>query len=181
MIYDWKFIDRKKIFSKEFINIWEDTYNNGLDTIERSFFIIDLPDWVNIVAITEDKQVVLIRQFRFGTGGFHYEIPGGAVDKTDSSGLHSAKRELLEETGYGEGEWKHIGTISPNPAIQSNKCRTYLAKNVRKIKGPSFDENEDIEIMLAGPGDIDNMVRNGKIDHSLVICAFYFADRFLNE
>lgn len=138
-----------------------------------------MPDWVNIIAVTDEKKLILIRQYRFGTRDFQIEIPGGAVDRTDSLPIQSAQRELIEETGYGGGEWQQIGSILPNPAIQSNKCFTYLAKGIRLLKEPSFDDNEDIETVLTGIDEAYDMVYNGIIKHSLVICALMFAKKYI--
>ncbi len=179
MRYDWRFLKRKSIFQRCFLEIFQDSYNNGADGHEASFYIIDLPDWINIVATTADNKLLLIRQYRFGSRAFHLEIPGGAIDHQDRDALSSARRELLEETGYCGGEWLHIGTVDPNPAIQSNRCSTFLARGVRYEREPEFDENEDIETILVDADKAYEMIENGEINHSLVICALMFAKKYL--
>jgi 8-oxo-dGTP pyrophosphatase MutT (NUDIX family) len=128
---------------------------------------------VNIIPITSDNQVVMVRQFRHGSKEVTLEIPGGLLDDGDTP-LDAAKRELLEETGYQSDDWKEIGVVSPNPAIFSNRCYTFLAKDVKKVRDPAPDQTEDIEVVLNPLKDIPQMVLNGEIDHALVITAFFW-------
>ncbi len=179
MLYDWRLLGREKIFSRGFIDIYRDKYSKKEGEDGSYFYVMDLPDWINIVAVTKDKRVLLIKQYRFGTRSFHIEIPGGAIDKTDKDPLASARRELLEETGYSGGKWTRIGQVEPNPAIQSNRCFTYLADGVEFTQEPSFDDNEDIETIPAGMEEAYRMVETGEISHSLVVCALMYAQKYL--
>lgn len=181
MLYDWKFISRKELYNKGFISIFEDRYSKGPGKEGSSFYILDLPNWVNIVAVTKTNKIILIKQYRFGSRDYQIEIPGGAVDSSDRDILTSAKRELLEETGYAGNDWTKVGAVAPNPAIQSNYCFTYLAMGVEYTMSPSFDENEDIETILADISDVYEMVHKGQITHSLVICALMYAERFIRN
>jgi ADP-ribose pyrophosphatase len=95
------------------------------------------------------------------------------VDPGDTP-QEAASRELLEETGYGSEDWAKIGEVNPNPALFNNRCHTYLARNVKKVRAPSFDQTEDIEEVLIPLLDIPGMIRKGEIDHAIVISAFFF-------
>lgn len=138
---------------------------------EHDFYIIETKKWVNIIPITEDHQVVMVRQYRHGSRAVTLEIPGGLFDDDDTPGK-AASRELLEETGYQAEEMVEIGNMNPNPAIFGNRVYTYVARNLRKVGDPSPDQTEDIEAVLVPIREIKELIRSGEIDHAIVIAAF---------
>ncbi|MEO8585815.1 MAG: NUDIX hydrolase [Acidobacteriota bacterium] len=138
------------------------------------FYVLDCPDWVNVIALTDRNEVVLVRQFRAGTRSVTLEIPGGGVEAHDGSALVAARRELREETGYAAGRWKRLGVVHPNPAFQSNRCTTYLARGCRRVGDLMPDAGEDLTVELVPLRRIPGLVRTGKITHSLVIAALHF-------
>ncbi len=138
----------------------------------HDFYVLESPPWVNVIPLTPEDNVVLIRQYRLGIRDMTLEIPGGLVDPTDSpSG--AASRELWEETGYREEKMIPLGAVHPNPAILNNLCYTFLARNVFPTGKRNQDEGEDIEVVLRPLADIPLLIREGAITHSLVITAFY--------
>ena len=136
------------------------------------FDVIQCLNWVNVIAITKDQEIVLIKQYRHGTEEVTVEIPGGAVERGEDVRL-AAERELLEETGYTSKNWKHIGRVAANPAFMSNHCDTYLALDAEKTHEQELDPFEEIGVYLRDKKDIPAMVRNGEITHSIVLSAFY--------
>jgi 8-oxo-dGTP pyrophosphatase MutT (NUDIX family) len=151
----------------------KDTSVSPITGEEHEFFVIEAPDWVNIVAVTDTGEVLLIRQYRHGIDSETIEIPGGCVDPGETP-LEAAKRELLEETGYVSDVWSCIGEVIPNPAIQNNTCYTFLARGLRKERDPDFDTTEYIVTFTAPVADIPKLVREKRITHSLVVSAFYW-------
>jgi 8-oxo-dGTP pyrophosphatase MutT (NUDIX family) len=136
------------------------------------FYLLEAPDWVNIVPITRDGQLVLVRQYRQGVDGFTLEIPGGMMDPEDPSPEHAARRELLEETGYHAGSLRETGWVEPNPALQNNRCYTFIAREL-DAQGPLRpDGAEDLEVVHIPLAEVPDYVRSGRIRHSLVIAAF---------
>lgn len=140
----------------------------------HDFFVLDAPDWVNVVAVTPAQEVVLIRQWRAGTRGETLEIPGGGVEMTDADALLSARRELREETGFDAERWTEIGCIRPNPAIQGNRCTTFLAEGAYRAGDAEPDGGEDIRVELRSVADLDDLVRKGEIRHGIVVAALHF-------
>jgi len=148
------------------------------DGTVHDFYVMDAPDWVNIIAVAPAGEILLIKQFRHGTGEITLEIPGGMIDPGESP-AECARRELLEETGFTSSRWEQIGCVRPNPAFMSNSCYTFLASDCERTSEPSFDTTEDIETLLVAPQEIKRYIREGTIDHCIVIAAFGFY--FLRE
>lgn len=154
------------------------TVNAGPVVCKRSgrtkeFYRFDFPDWVNIVARTPEREIVLIRQFRYGSHRMEIEIPGGMINDNEKP-IEAGCRELLEETGYAGTNAEIIGKVCPNPAIQRNYCYTILVEDAVKVADPCFDDMEDIECILQPESDVLQRITSGEIDHGLVLNALMF-------
>jgi ADP-ribose pyrophosphatase len=141
---------------------------------ERDFFVLEAPSWVNIIPLTPQREVVMVRQFRHGIAGFTLEIPGGMVDPEDADPMTAARREMQEETGYDSVAIVELGRVHPNPAIQPNYCYSFLARDVYRIEEPAGDESEETEVVTVPINQIKDLIVSGKITHALVIAAFSF-------
>ena len=128
-------------------------------TIIPKYWVNEYPPWVNVVAVTTDDRVVLIRQYRHGIGRVDFEIPAGTTDPEDKSLESAARRELLEETGYSGGTWSLLMTLSANPALQNNLTYTYLAEGVT-AGAASPDASEDIRVHLVPLADLETLIDN---------------------
>jgi 8-oxo-dGTP pyrophosphatase MutT (NUDIX family) len=138
---------------------------------KKRFSLIEAADWVNIVAITKDQRVVLIRQFRVGTAEVSEEIPGGIIDPGEEP-LAAGVRELREETGYTGGSWRIVGRVHPNPALQGNWLWTCLAEGVERTHEPDPGPGEVVSVHLATVDEIQRKLVAGEITHALVVNAF---------
>lgn len=171
----WKRKSSEKVADCRVFKVREDFCERESDKLEHSFFVIENPDWVNIIAVTKEKEVVLIEQFRHGIEEVILEIPGGMVDG-DEDFEFAARRELLEETGFAADEFIYLGKSRPNPAIQDNWIHHFAAFNAEKVQETEFDEHESVITKLAPLAEVRQMILEGKITHSLVIAAFYFLE-----
>lgn len=140
----------------------------------RPALVIESGDWCNVVAKTVDDEFLLVRQFRFGSGDFTLEIPGGAVDPGEDVAL-AAKRELREETGYVADRWTSLGSVAPNPAFLNNRCHHFLAEGARCVGEPELDQGEDIEVILVSEAELRDSITKGTIDHALALTGLWRA------
>lgn len=130
-------------------------------------FTLRCSDWCNVVAVTPEDEVVLVWQYRFGTDAFSLEIPGGVVDEGETPEA-AAIRELREETGYEAERVEPLLVVEANPALQSNRCFTYVARGARPTSATSFDEHEELEQVLVPASRIADLLDGGQVTHSIV-------------
>jgi len=168
----WNYLDTKTIYENRVVRFREDKYHFLPNNIISDYTVFEFTDWVNIIPITPDGMIITIRQFRHGIKADTIEIPGGLISAEDRSPLDAAKREMEEETGYSSRDIRLLGMVEPNPAIQTNKCYTFLANDVYLKSGQNLDPTEAISIDIVKKDSIYNMIRDNRITHSLVVAAF---------
>ena len=144
----------------------------GEDPRSHPFYRIDANAWVNVIPLTADDEVVMVRQYRHGVRGFTLEIPGGIVDSGESP-AEAAARELLEETGYRAGGVRSLGSLNPNPALFGNRVHTFLAEGCERVADIANPGMEETAVCCVPRRDLDDRVRAGDIDHALVIAALH--------
>jgi 8-oxo-dGTP pyrophosphatase MutT (NUDIX family) len=140
---------------------------------KQQFYRLHFPSWVHVIAVTGEDELVLIRQYRFGTDRSELEIPGGAVDKGEDP-LLAGLRELREETGYVAREARIIGAVRPNPAIQNNSCYTVLALGAEPSVAPQPEELEEIKVLTLPFDEVMRLVAAGELQHGLVLNGLMF-------
>lgn len=136
----------------------------------RDIFVFSCPDWCNVIAETPDGSLVMVWQYRFGTDAISLEIPGGVIDPGEAPAA-AARRELREETGYEADSLELVSVVEPNPALQGNRCFTFLARGARPAGATSFDDLEECETVLVPQGDVAAAIDDGTITHALVVVA----------
>jgi len=168
----WERIRSRLEIENKIFALKTETFRSPRTGLEHDFYILDAGDWVNVIPLTETGEVLLIKQFRHATHEISLEIPGGMIDPGENPERAGA-RELMEETGYEGSEVIYLGRVRPNPAILTNWCYTYLAKDVVH-KGPvKWDGTEEIALTRAKLSEVPGLIARGDIDHALVIAAFY--------
>lgn len=168
----WKRKASAQLADCRVFRVREDTCERESDKLEHTFFVIENPDWVNVVALDAANQVVLIEQFRHGTEEIILEIPGGMIDDGEAPET-AARRELLEETGFASDKFIYLGKSRPNPAIQNNWIYHFAALNCEKIEETAFDEHESVVTKLVSLDEIPQLIESEQITHSLVLAGFY--------
>ncbi len=175
MIKPWPIKSSEKVLDCRIFQVRKDVVINPRNNTPHDIYVLEQPDWVNVIPLTPDNLVILVQQWRHGTRSPHLETPGGLMDPHETP-IECARRELLEETGYEAGELVPLGTVHPNPAIQHNHQHYVLAKNCQKVASLKLDHAEDIIVRLAPLADIPDMIRRGEITHGIVIGGFFWLE-----
>jgi ADP-ribose pyrophosphatase len=176
----WERVDSRQLADHGFFQIRQDRNKHPRHGREYDFFIFEFPHWVNIIPLTAEGDVLFIRQFRHGTREVTWEIPGGIIDPGESP-KQAALREMEEETGFRAADALELGWVNPNPAIQENRCWTFLAEGVEEVGGQHTEGSEAIDVVRVPLADIPGMFESGEISHALVVTAFHFYRQHLGH
>ena len=172
MIKPWKILSSTADADYRVFKIRVDRAVSPRTNRAGEFYTLQSNHWVNVIPLTQDQKVVMIRQYRHGSRKVTLEIPGGLVDEADPK--EAAIRELLEETGYAGPKVSLLGSTNPNPALFDNLCYTYLVEDAAKVADASLEADEDIEVELVPLSSLPALIQDGTINHALVIVAFHF-------
>ncbi|MFC2139071.1 NUDIX hydrolase [Bacteroidota bacterium] len=170
MIKPWKIIRSENGPGLQLFNVRFDWVQNPRNLKEMRRVILETEEWINVVAVTPDKEIVIVRQFRFGNGKITTEIPGGTVEP-DESPKDAAIRELKEETGYTSDKWTYLGAVEPNPAFQNNFCHLWLAEDVVSTDEMKLDDGEDISVETITLEELKTKIKTGQFTHALALNA----------
>ena len=176
MIQPWKKVSSRLLGDYRIFTVREDRKISPRTQKEHGFYVIDSVNWVNVIAVTPDRQLVMVEQYRHGSNTVELEIPGGMMDTTDASPEKTALRELREETGYEGSSARVIGEVWANPAIMSNVCYTVLVENCACVHPTEWDHAEELITKTIPISEIPLLVASEKIKHPLVVVALYHFD-----
>ena len=166
----WTRSDTKRVSSYPVFGVDQHKIHDGEGKPRRDVFTFACTDWCNVIARTPKDEIVMIWQYRFGTDELSLEIPGGVIDPGEEP-MAAAKRELLEETGYGAQSFTHLASIAANPAIQSNWVHTYVAEGAVPSGSTNFDDLEECELCLVPLDAVPQLLDDGTLTHALVVSA----------
>jgi ADP-ribose pyrophosphatase len=170
---NWKILSSKYLSNHIYFTAREDKCQRPDGQIVEPYFVVEMPPSVCAMAITENNEVVLVRQYRHAIAETILEIPGGFIDK-DEDVEKAIARELLEETGYEFTKFDYLGKISANPGMLDNFTHLYLARGGKKIAAQQLDHNEDIELLTMPVEEFRTMLHKNEIVQSLhLACVFY--------
>ena len=176
----WKVLDTKYLFKRNGVAVRIDQCETPSGHVFEPY-VIETGTWVNVIALTKKREVVLIKQYRHGVQEVLIEIPAGVMDAEDESPLHTAQRELLEETGYTSDRFFEVGKTYSNPATHTNMTHSFLALDVEKVSQQNLDETEDIEVYLVPLDELVPMAKDGGLPQALHVSALFFAIAYLER
>ena len=162
----WDLQSEKLYANCRIFEVRERRFKRRSDGLEGDFYVLDTNDWVNVLAITPEQKIVLVRQFRFGSRENSLEPPGGVVEKGEDP-IIAGIRELEEETGYVGQKPELIGSVRPNAAILSNRCHVVMVREARKTAKLNFDQHEELVTELYPITKLKGLVKSGGITHSI--------------
>ena len=164
----WKLLFSEYLISRPWLTVRRDKLQLADGRVVPEYYVLEYPDWVNVIAITKEGEFVMERQYRHAIGRTNFEIPCGVMEKGETP-LEAAKRELKEETGYGNGEWKLLMKLSPNPTSMTNMTFCFLATDVEKIDEQRLDATEELTVHLLSKGEVKDLLEKNEIIQSLMV------------
>ncbi len=169
----WKKLSEKKLNDYGFCQTLQRTFQHPNKKVSGNFIVLNCCDSVQMIAETEDKKIILVNQFRFGSEELSLELPAGRLEKNESP-IEGAIRELREETGYAGNNPQILAILYTNPAIIKNKIYVVKIENCKKLYTPSFDQFEAIETQIVDKIQIEQLISDKKITNCITISAFKF-------
>ncbi|MDE6207997.1 MAG: NUDIX hydrolase [Muribaculaceae bacterium] len=162
-IKKWKLLESEYLYRRPWLTARRDKVELPDGRIHPEYYVLEYPSWVNIIAITEDGEFVLVEQYRHGLGEVGFELCAGVVEDGEAP-VDGAKRELMEETGFGGGEWELFATLSPNASATNNLSYTYLARGVRRVTDKQhLDATEDVAVHVVSREEVYKLLSTGEI------------------
>lgn len=175
-IEKWKILESRYLIRRPWLTARVDKVELPNGMVHPEYYVLEYPTWVNIIAVTTDGRFVMVEQYRHGLGDVFTELVAGVAEKGEEP-LQAARRELLEETGFGGGEWQLYTVLSANPGSMNNLTYTFLATGVEKISAQHLDETEDIAVRLLTTDEVKAMLLSDEMKQSLMAAPLwkYFA------
>ncbi len=175
-IKKWKVLKSEYLIKRPWLTARRDEVELPDGRVNPEHYVLEYPDWINVIAITKDGMFVMVEQYRHGLQDVFTELVAGVIEPGEEP-LAAAKRELLEETGYAGGEWKLFSVISQNPSTSTNLTHCFIAKGVEKVAGQNLDSTEDINVQLLSEREVRKMLDTDQIKQALMAAPLwkYFA------
>lgn len=171
-IKEWKVLESEYLVRRPWLTARRDRLELPDGRIIPEYYVLEYPDWVNVIAITKDDQFVMERQYRHAARKISLELPCGVMEEGETP-LEAAQRELLEETGFGGGQWKKLMELSPNPSAMSNTTHCFLAIGVEKIAEQHLDETEELSVLFMTKEEVKRMLNENQICQALMVAPLY--------
>lgn len=170
----WKMLSSEYVFRDRWFQARADSCEFPDGRIIEPYYVVELPDWANIIVVTKEERIILVRQYRYPVDQITFELPGGVIEKNEDP-LAAAKREMEEETGYTSTDIEFLLKLAPNPAINNNTAYFYLARNATPTVTVNLDALEDIDVVSFSKEEIIQLLRENKMQHGVQIGPLYEA------
>lgn len=174
----WETLSQEYLIRRPWLTARRDKVRLPTGAVLDEYYVLEYPDWINVIAITPDRQFVFVRQYRYALGKTVNELCAGVCEKGETP-LQSAQRELMEETGFGGGDWTEYMTLSANASTMTNLTHCFLAVGVVPQSRQHLDLGEDIEVKMFSESQVKEMLDGGEIYQSLMAAPLwkYFAEK----
>lgn len=176
----WRRLEDRELLHTRVFDIRASAFAHPAREQAKEFIVIDAPEWAVVAPVTPSGELVMVRQFRFGSEKLSLELPGGVVEQGEDP-LVTAARELVEETGYTGDQAVRLGTVHPNPAIQSNRAHLIVIPNVQPTQGTAWDPDEEIQTSILPIDDVLARARSGEITHALMLNMLFLLEPWWRE
>ena len=176
----WKILGSKDLYKANGVALRVDRCEVSNGNVFEPY-VLECGTWVNVVALTKKREVVLVRQYRHAVGQILLEIPAGVMEPEDESPLQTAKRELLEETGYTSENFIEVGRAYPNPTTHTNWTYSFLALDVELVGQQNLDATEEIEVSLVLFDEFVALAKAGGLPQALHVSALFFVLAYLER
>lgn len=177
----WKILETEELIKAPFFRMRKDRCQMPDGRIMPGYYTFEFSDWVNVVPVTSDGNMVLVRQYRHAAESVELEIPGGSLHGNQENPQIAGQRELKEETGFESSNWTYLGYHHPNPALQNNKMHTFLALDCQQTSPPNLDPYEDLTTEVLSVQTVFESLFAGKIQHSIIMASLVLALPHLNN
>ena len=164
----WEILGSEYLIKRPWLTARKDHVRMPSGVENEEYYVLEYPDWVNVIAMNTEGYFVLVRQYRHALRRTSIELPAGVVEQEDTSLLAAAQRELLEETGYGGGEWSEFMVLSANPATHNNLTHTFLARGVHLLGEQHLDATEELSVILLTAAELHDLLESGEIVQALM-------------
>lgn len=163
----WTILSSEYLLKNKWCTVRVDKIISSNGNIIPNYFVLEYPDWINVIAITKQHEFIFVYQYRHGAQECNYELTAGVCETTDNSPLETAKRELLEETGYGNGKWEQLSVISANPGTHTNLCYCFVATDVEEISTQQLDPTEELMVVKFSLNEVKQLLMDDCIKQSM--------------
>lgn len=168
----WKTLKSEYLFKRPWLTVRRDQVQLPDGRVNPEFYVLEYPDWINVIARTKDGKFIMERQFRYGLGKTCFELPAGVIEKGETP-LEAARRELREETGYGNGTWTELLQLSGNPSTTNNLTHCFLAQDVEYLGEAQFDPTEDLKVYLLEEAQVRELLTKGQLRQALMVAPLW--------
>lgn len=168
----WRTLHSEYLIRRPWLTARRDEVQLPDGRVYDEYYVLEYPDWINVIAITDDGRYILERQWRHALGIVSTEICAGVVEKGEQP-LAAAQRELEEETGYGGGDWSLLMVTAPNPGAMTNHCYSYVARGVRRVSDRHLDPTEDIDVLFLSREEVIEKLLHGDFLQALMVAPLW--------